>query len=115
MKLDEKLTQIGLKMKNLVVVDLSFPEMKFPAFKSAYEQRYVHLLHRKTSAVKIAGGIASQGKIVLVFGVDNGEVNLSDSTLNVKVVKRDKSAHWDNLERDLKEFGASVLLIPSED
>lgn len=115
MKLDVKLTQLGLKMKNLVVLDLSFPANHFPEFKSTYEERYIHLPGRQSSALGVAAGMATLGKVVLLYGSKLEDMELNDPTLNVKLVKRSKNAVWDYMEDKLMEFGPSVLLIPSDD
>jgi len=114
MILDEKLTQLGLKMKNLVVLDLSWPNMQFSEFKSAYETRYIHLSSRQDSAVDFAAGLASLGKVVLIYGSRWEDLEIKDPSLNVKLVKQSKNAVWDYLDGKLMEFGPSVLLIPRD-
>ncbi len=114
MMLDIKLTQLGLKIKNLVVLDLSFPAGKFPEFKKAYEQRYIHLPGRTEMALAFAGGLSAFGKVVLIYGVDNDEVEVPDRTLNIKLVEEGPEGKWDIFEEELKTFGPAVLLIPEE-
>lgn len=115
MLLDIKLTQIALKTKNLVVMDLSFPHMKFPEFKKAYEGRYIHLPCRKEMAVPMAAGLSSFGKLIVIFGDDCSNCTIPDGTLNVKVLKESPEGSWEQLEEGLKSFGSAVLLIPEED
>jgi hypothetical protein len=114
MMLDVKLTQLGLKIKNLVVLDLSFPQGKFPEFKKAYEQRYIHLPGRKEMALAFAGGLSAFGKVVLIYGVENDEVEVPDRTLNIKLVEEGPEGKWDIFEEELRAFGPAVLLIPEE-
>jgi hypothetical protein len=113
--LDVKLTQLGLKMKNLVVVDLSFPIGKFPEFKKAYESRYIHLPGRREMVLPFAGGLSAFGKIVLIYGLESDECEVPDRTLNIKLVEEGPEGKWDIFEEELKAFGPAVLLIPSED
>lgn len=112
MILDLKLTQIGLKMKNLIVLDLSFPNPSFPEFKSKYEERYIHLPARQGLAPDFACGLAMLGKVVLLYGLEGDAPDIEDPTLNVKIVKRSSEAVWDYFEEELMEFGPEVLLIP---
>lgn len=114
MNLDMILTQIGLRMRNLVVVDLSFPVSGLHEFKSAYEDRFLHLPGRHTAALEVAAGIASQGKVVLLVGSQLEEPELLDQTLNVKLARRSDKAVWDYIEDKLMEFGPSVILIPND-
>ncbi len=115
MLLDVKLTQLALKMKNLVLLDLSFPHMKFPEFKKAYENRYICLPCRGEMAVSMAAGLASFGKLIVVYGDDCKNSTIPDTTLNVKVLQESEEGKWETLEVDLKAFGPAVLLIPEED
>ena len=115
MELDLKLTQLGLKIKNLVVLDLSFPEARFPEFKSAYEKRYIYMPCKQESALNFAAGLASLGKIVAIYGADFECCDIPDQTLNVKVVKEASEAVWDYLEDEILSFGPAVLLIPEQD
>lgn len=114
MELDLKLTQLGLKIKNLIVLDLSFPHMKFPEFKTVYESRFIHLPGRQRSGLQFAAGLASLGKLVLVYGSDSQNVDFLDNSLNVKLAKTDNDATYNELSERLLAFGPSVLLIPSE-
>lgn len=113
MNLDLKLTQIGLKLKNFYLVDFSFPGNAFPEFKKAYDVRYISIPGRQTSALAYASGLALSGKFVVVYGYD-GELALSDPTLNIKLLKYDENASGEDLESKIAEFGPSVLLIPGE-
>lgn len=113
MILDLKLTQIGLKVKNFYLVDFSFPGNAFPEFKKAYDVRYVSIPGRQTSALAYASGLALSGKFVLIYGYD-GEMEVVDPTLNIKLLKYDENASWQGLESRISEFGPSVLLIPEE-
>ena len=113
MILDLKLCQAAQKIKNLVLIDLSFPGQKFPEFKLNYEKRYICLPGRRAFAAEYAGGIASSGKIVLIYGGD--EIKLADKNLNVKLIQMGESATWGAFEKDILEFGVGVLLIPKED
>lgn len=110
--LDLKLTQIALKMKNLVLLDLSFPKSNFTEFKQAYENRYWHLPCRRESVLGIAAGLSSMGKLVLIYGDDLEHCLLPDSTLNVKLLKEDENGSWEQLTGGLAVFGPAVLLIP---
>lgn len=113
--MDLKFTQIALKFKNLIIIDVSFPEGQFPEFKRAYENRYLHLPCRSASAATIAGGLSSFGKVVVLYGDDFNECEFPDQTLNVKILKESKDASWEKLEEELKAFGPAVLLIPFSD
>lgn len=113
MILDLKLCQAAQKIKNLILIDLSFPGQKFPEFKINYGNRYICLPGRSAFAGEYAAGIASSGKIVLIYGGANLE--LADKNLNVKLIKTDEFAAWGPLEKQILEFGAGVLLIPKED
>ena len=114
MILDIKLTQFGLKMKNLVVVDLSFPSGKFPEFKKAYESRYIHLPGRREMVLPFAGGLSAFGKTVLIYGLESDECEVPDQTLNIKLVEERSEGKWEIFEEELKTFGPAVLLIPPE-
>lgn len=114
MMLDIKLTQLGLKIKNLVVLDLSFPQNHFPEFKKAYESRLIHLPGRKEMALAFAGGLSAFGKIVLIYGMDSDDCSVPDRSLNIKLVEEGAEGSWDIFEEELKAFGPAVLLIPSE-
>ncbi len=113
MILDLKLCQVAHKIKNLILIDLSFPGCKFPEFKLNYENRYICLPGRAAFATEYAAGIASSGKIVLIYGGDR--IELADKNLNVKLIKPDEFASWGSLEKQILEFGAGLLLIPKED
>ena len=114
MVMDMKLTQLALKLKNLVLIDLSFPQMKFPEFKKVYEDRYLYLPCREESVTALAAGLASFGKLVVIYGSTTQSVEFPDSTLNVKVLKESNEASWELFEEGLKAFGPAVLLIPQE-
>ena len=92
MILDLKLTQIGLKMKNLVILDLGFPAPAFPEFRSKYEDRYIHLPGRQGLAADFACGLAMLGKVVLLHGFEGEAPDIEDPTLNVKITKRSSEA-----------------------
>lgn len=102
-------------MKNLVLIDLSFPRMQFPEFKKAYESRYLYLPCRGQMVVPLAGALASFGKVVVIYGDDCKDCTLPDNTLNVKLLKEAEEGSWENLEQGLKAFGPAVLLIPEQD
>lgn len=110
--LDMKLTQLGLKMKNLIVLDLSFPRCAFPEFKKVYDTRLIWMPCRKGLAVLFAAGIASFGKTVLIYGLDDEDVEGLDRTANVKVLRHHEEGSWAHLEEGLLRFGPEVLLIP---
>lgn len=112
MNIDIKLTQIALKMRNLILVDVSFPRSFFVEFKKMYEPRYVYLPCKKEMAIAFASGIASTGKLVVICGADVHMEKLLDSTLNVKLLKESSGGSLESLENSLKEFGPAVLLIP---
>lgn len=113
MNLDFKLTQLGLKMKKIMVLDLHFPEGQLPEFKRAYPHRYVHLPGRQAVALEMAAGLASLGKHVLVYGCDRGTEELFDMSLNVRVIREGEEVNWWDVEKELSAFGAGDLLIPS--
>jgi hypothetical protein len=115
MNLDLKLTQLGLRIKNFVVLDLSFPSGQFAEFRKAYEERYIYLPCRTEMALSYAAGLASFGKIVLIYGSGLSDCDLPDSTLNVKVLDYNKDAVWDYFEEGVQDFGPAVLLIPEEE
>lgn len=110
--LDLKLTQFALKMKNLILLDLSFPRGVFPEFKKAYDPRYIALPSRDGLAVSMASGIASFGKLVLIYGAQVDGLAGLEPTLNVKILKPSPEGSWHHLEEGLKTFGPAVLLIP---
>lgn len=114
MMLDIKLTQLGLKIKNLVILDLSFPQGRFPEFKKAYESRYIHLAGRQEMALAFAGGLSAFGKIVLIYGMESDKCEVPDRTLNIKLVEEGSHGTWEIFEEELKAFGPAVLLIPEE-
>lgn len=109
---DVKLSQVALKIKNLVVVDCSFPRSVFPEFKKIYEPRLIWTPCRWGMALEMAGGIASFGKLVVVFGLNYADLSRLDSTLNVKVLLPSPEGSWDGFEEKLRSFGPSTLLIP---
>ena len=115
MELDLKLTRLGLKIKNFVVLDLSFPSGRFLEFRKAYEDRYIHLPCRTDMALSYAAGLSSFGKIVLIYASGLSDCDLPDSTLNVKILNHDKDAVWDYFEGGVQDFGPAVLLIPEEE
>jgi len=110
--IDIKLTQIGLKMKNLILVDLSFPRAVFTEFKKVYEPRCLWMPCRKELVLSYAAGLASFGKLVVIYGAPGLEVNDLDATANVKVLRSDPDASWQDFEEGLRRFGPEVLLIP---
>ena len=112
MDLDLQLTQLGLKWKQLVVFDLSFPYGKFPEFKSAYEVRYIHIPLRQGMALEMAAGMANQGKIVVIYGSNCDLCEVADMSLNVKVLKEKEGTVWDYFEEQLLAFGPSIISIP---
>lgn len=112
MNLDTRLTQLALKMKHMVLMDLNFQHGQFPEFRKAYEARYLHMPCRREMALGMAAGLASLGKHVVIVGDDLEDCNLPDSTLNVKLIREDESGKWEDLEHGLQEFGPAVLLIP---
>lgn len=112
MSLDLQLTKLGLKMRNLIVLDVEFPHSRFPEFKKAYLDRYIHIPCRKEMALEMAAGLSSFGKIVAVCGLDCDVCDLPDQTLNVKVLRGKKDAVWDYFEGELMEFGPGVIFVP---
>lgn len=115
MILDMQLCRLARKIKNFLVLDLSFPGSVFPEFKLNYENRYICLPGREESALEYAGGLACAGKIVLIYGFSGSDCTLPDPTLNVKVLKVGAKADLSNLENGILEFGQSVLLIPERE
>ncbi|MFA5793145.1 MAG: hypothetical protein WC897_04745 [Candidatus Gracilibacteria bacterium] len=112
MNLDAKFTQLALKIRNLVVVDVSFPKSPFAEFKKLYEQRYIYMPCKKEMVMGFACGIASMGKLVVIYGADLAMEKMLDPTLNVKLLKESSAGSLESLENELKEFGPAVLLIP---
>lgn len=110
--IDTKLTQVGLKLKNMVVLDLGFPRLNCPEFAKVYEPRFVSLLCRQGMALEMAGGLASFGKIVVLVGYEGSDLARLDPTLNVKVLKPSPEGSWENLEERLRAFGPALVLIP---
>lgn len=110
--IDVKLTQLALKLKNLVVLDCSFPKGPFSEFKKNYEPRFVWTPCRQGMALEMAGGIASFGKVVVVYGLAEADLSQLDSTLNVKVLLLSEEGSWEGFEEKLRAFGPSTLLIP---
>jgi transketolase C-terminal domain/subunit len=115
MMLDSKLTKIGLKMKKLIVLDVSFLGEDLKEFKSAYPKRYVHLPSHQDMILEMAAGMASLEKLVLVVGSELVDCDLADTTLKVKVLRRSDDAVWDYFEEGLRTFGTGVLLIPEKE
>lgn len=113
MEIDQRLTQLGLKMKQLVVLDLNFPEPRFPQFKSAYDARYIHVPSRQESAVGQAIGLASLGKHVLVFGAESAPLADLEPTMNIHFLKASPDATWESFESAVREFGPTVLTFPA--
>ena len=110
--LDIKLTQLGLKMKNLIVVDLSFPQPALPEFKKNYDPRYLWMPCKEELALSFATGLASFGKLVVLYGATKLSIDELDPTVNVKVLKHDAEALWQDFEGGLRRFGPELLLIP---
>lgn len=110
--LDTKLTQLALKIKNMVVMDLHFPHSVLPDFRKNYEPRFMHVPCRQGMILEVAGGIASSGKIVVVVGYEGNGIEGLDSTLNVKVLRRGSEGTWEKLEEQLRAFGPAEVLIP---
>ncbi|MFA5854883.1 MAG: hypothetical protein WC846_01150 [Candidatus Gracilibacteria bacterium] len=115
MKLDGKMVQMALKMKNLVLIDLSFPESPFDEFSSLYEQRFLHLPCQKEMAIPFAAGMSSMGKQVVIYGAEVDINSLCDTNLNVKVLKESSGGSFEGLDSQIREFGPAVLLIPERE
>lgn len=113
--LDLKLTQVAVKMKNLILLDLSFPEAHFPEFRKAYENRFIHLPCRSQMALPMAAGLASLAKVVVIFGHEYEDCVLPDPSLNVKILRERPEGTWDTLEQGLQAFGPAILWIPELD
>lgn len=112
MNLDLKSCQLALRMKQLVIVDTQFPSTAFPEFKSNYAERYWHVPCRESAVLGLAAGLASLGKVVLVYRQAPEEFDFPDPSLNVKLIKKSPNASWEDFEKGLAEFGPAVLLIP---
>lgn len=112
MNLDAKFTQLGLKIKNLVLIDVSFPKSPFVEFKKLYEQKYIYMPCKKEMLMGFACGVASMGKLVVIYGADLQMEKMMDPTLNIKLLKESSGGSLESLESELKEFGPAVLLIP---
>ncbi len=110
--LDTKLTQLGLKLKNMVVLDLGFPHPHCPEFRKIYEPRFVHLPCRQGMALEMAGGLASFGKLVVLVGYEGCKLEHLDPTLNVKALRALPEGSWENLEERLRAFGPAIVDIP---
>lgn len=110
--LDAKLTQLGLKLKNMVVLDLNFPHFVCVEFRKTYEPRFIHLPCRQGMALEMAGGLASFGKVVVLVGYEGDGLKNLDPSFNVKVLQTSPEGTWDHLEDRLRSFGPSLILIP---
>lgn len=110
--IDAKLTQLGLKLKNLVVLDLGFPRPFCPEFRKIYEPRFVALPCRQEMALEMASGLATFGKLVVLVGYEGNGLKNLDSTLNVKVIQASLEGSWENLEERLRAFGPANISIP---
>ncbi len=110
--LDFHVTQLALRMKNLVVVDCSFPRSDFLEFKKNYETRFVWIPCRQGIALECAGGLSSFGKTVLVYGLKTPDLSHLDSSLNVKILLPHEEGSFEDFEAKLREFGPATLLIP---
>lgn len=110
--LDLTLTKLGLKIKNMVVLDLSFPHLMCPEFRKNYETRFIAMPNRQEMVLEFAGGLASFGKIVLVLGYEGNGLTRLDPTVNVKVLKNCPEGTWERLEERILEFGPAEILIP---
>lgn len=114
MNMDLRLCGLAEKNKNLVLLDTSFPGAKFPEFKKDHGNRYICLPGRDSFVLDYAAGIASHGKIVLIYSEVLKEVNLADRTLNVKLIAKPNpaSSSASAVEQQILTFGPSLLLIP---
>jgi hypothetical protein len=112
MNLDLCLTQLALKMKHLVVVDVSFPSRAFPEFKKAYDTRYVHLPLRGEMLRAYVTGLASQGMTVLVYG-HKGCPEFLDTSLSIKWLTEDWKGNIEGLKVLLQSYGAQCVPISS--
>ncbi|QQR55614.1 hypothetical protein IPG41_03615 [Candidatus Peregrinibacteria bacterium] len=110
--LDTKLTQLALKIKNMVVMDLHFPQPLCPEFRKNYETRFLHVPCREGMALEVAAGIASAGKILVLVGASGLSLERLDPTLNVKVLEANSQSSWDHLEEQVRAFGPARLFIP---
>lgn len=119
MNLEERLIKIAFKMKNLILLDFSFPGNKFLEFKKIYDSRYIAIPGRRNFAMDYASGLTVFGKNIVIYGLDvfsaNKMINDCDPTLNVKILLDDNGATWNDLEKKLTDFGTMLLLIPMED
>lgn len=110
--LDLKLTQLGLKLKNMVVLDLNFPRTVCSSFRASYEPRFIHAPCRQGMALEMAGGLASFGKLVVLLGYEGLDLHGIDPTLNVKILKHASNGSWEDLEERLRAFGPAFVEIP---
>lgn len=119
MNLEERLVKIAFKMKNLILLDFSFPGNRFLEFKKMYDSRYISIPGRENFAMDYASGLTIFGKNIVIYGLDaffaKKIINDCDPTLNIKILLEDKGAIWNDLEKKLTDFGTMLLLIPVED
>jgi transketolase len=67
----------------------------FPRFKAKYPQRCLNIGVQETNMINIAGGLASQGKIVIVYGVAGFVYQRA----------------YEQLKFSVTHFGKSVILV----
>ena len=119
MSLEQRLVKIAFKMKNIILLDFSFPGNKFLEFKKIYDNRYISIPCRKDFAVNYASGLSTFGKNIVVYGLEpiNVEkmIHNEDSTLNIKILREVPNGDWDDFEAEISAFGGKLLLIPIED
>ncbi|MBT4384721.1 hypothetical protein HOD30_03155 [Candidatus Peregrinibacteria bacterium] len=113
MNLDLKLTQLGLRNRHFILVDLSFPDGVFEEFRRSYPDRYLHLPCHSDIAMEFAAGLSSFGNHVYVWGVDEAvNVDLPDKNLNVKFLYPKEGASWDGFEDKLLSFTFGKVYLP---
>lgn len=105
--LDQQLTALAVKWKNLVVVDTHFAESSLKEFCRHFEERCFHLSGADHLAPAFASGLASLGLRVVVFGPSEDSFSIDDPSLCVKLITQFEAS--DHLEETLASFGPAVI------
>lgn len=113
--LEPLLLPFALRHKHWILVDLSFPETAFPEFKKAYDHRLIHLPCRQDLALGFVAGLASAGKMILLYGSDLKELGFSDESLNIKLLVPHPDGTLEGLHKALSLFGPTTVLIPQSE
>ena len=81
----------------------------FPRFKAKYPQRYLNIGVQETNMINIAGGLASQGKIVIVYGVAGFVYQRAYEQLKFSVTHF--LSNISETESNVTHFGKRVTLV----